>query len=184
MSLTANEVQPGPHWVRVQPDAEWFYLDVQKPDALLYGLKWAEFEPIRRPDDPAESLPAGLPSQLYNRNRRAEMALAAAVEDIDKLVLLMPAGKVLMAVEYDKISIRMWAGDDKTKRQASEEAKALLPGWKVQCHPESEYGFISLNQRIQGEDIDVTIYNLIHEETAIQQDDAEHGKPETPVNRD
>lgn len=174
MPLTAKEVLPGPHWVRAHPDADWFYLDIQKPDALLYGLAEAEFEPIRRPGDAVEGLPAGLPSQLYERNRRAEAALAAAMGDISKVQETMQAVNVLMSTEYDKVIIRIWAGGNRTKRQAAEEIHAVLPDWKTICHPEEKYLFISLERQVQGERIDVTIYGLVHDKPATEQE----GQPE------
>lgn len=176
MRLHAHEVKPGPHWVRAQPDAEWFYLDIQNPDALRYGLDEAEYEPIPRPDDPVAGLPAGLPSQLYQRNRRAETALATAKDDIDKLVVLMSAGRIYMSVENDKVCVRMWSSGEKTKRQATDETKALLPGWGVRCPPEDEYDFISLEHRIDGEMIAVTIYGMSKEVSSIGQDEASHAK--------
>ncbi|GAB2885217.1 hypothetical protein GCM10027202_12260 [Microvirgula curvata] len=58
MTLTANQVKPGPHWVRLTPTADWMLLVIEQPGALLYGLGQAEFVPIRVPgaDEPGPEL--------------------------------------------------------------------------------------------------------------------------------
>lgn len=56
MILTANQVQPGPHWCRLSPEAVWFFIDIQTTDMLGYGLANAQFQRIHKPLDPAEQL--------------------------------------------------------------------------------------------------------------------------------
>lgn len=48
-SIPASQVRPGPHWVRTAPDKDWFILDIQVPERLLYGMAQAEYVPIRKP---------------------------------------------------------------------------------------------------------------------------------------
>ena len=49
MILTADQVSPGPHWVRLTPASDWMLLIIEQPEALPYGLARAEFVPIPKP---------------------------------------------------------------------------------------------------------------------------------------
>ena len=56
MILRANQLQTGPHWCRLTPEAVWFFIDIQTTDMLGYGLANAQFQRIHKPLDPAEQL--------------------------------------------------------------------------------------------------------------------------------
>lgn len=49
MILTADQVRPGPCWVRLTPASDWMLLIIEQPEALPYGLARAEFVPIPKP---------------------------------------------------------------------------------------------------------------------------------------
>ena len=51
MILTADQVRPGPHWVRLSPASGWVLMVIENPSALLYGLAGADFCPIAMPAD-------------------------------------------------------------------------------------------------------------------------------------
>ena len=51
MILTADQVRPGPHWVRLNPESGWVLMVIENPSALLYGLAGADFYPIAMPSD-------------------------------------------------------------------------------------------------------------------------------------
>ncbi len=51
MILTADQVRPGPYWVRLSPASEWVLMVIENPSALLYGLAGADFCPIAMPTD-------------------------------------------------------------------------------------------------------------------------------------
>jgi len=51
MILTADQVRPGPHWVRLSPASGWVLMVIENPSALLYGLAGADFYPIAMPTD-------------------------------------------------------------------------------------------------------------------------------------
>ena len=51
MIIASDQVQPGPHWVRLNPASEWVLMVIENPSALLYGLAGADFYPIAMPTD-------------------------------------------------------------------------------------------------------------------------------------
>lgn len=51
MILTATQIQPGPHWVRLDAASDWFLLDIKRTDDLGYGLQSADFIRIERPPE-------------------------------------------------------------------------------------------------------------------------------------
>ncbi len=51
MILTADQVRPGPHWVRLSPASGWVLMVIENPSALLYGLAGVDFYSISMPTD-------------------------------------------------------------------------------------------------------------------------------------
>lgn len=49
MILGAEQIKPGPHWVRLTPASDWIFLIIEQPEALTYGLARAEFVAIQKP---------------------------------------------------------------------------------------------------------------------------------------
>lgn len=164
--LTASEVKPGPHWVRVRPDAEWFWLDIQQPDGLSYGLAEAEFVPVSRPG----ALPNGLLAPEHpmakliaeqcDRHRRAEAAIAAVADDIQKISEAFKASPYDIDTEADRITIRFYPETRILRKGTVEQAQQLLPAWKTTEPDGLEYGFIFVVRRVLGEEFRLIIYSL------------------------
>lgn len=201
MRLHAHEVKTGPHWVRVRPDAEWFLLDIQQPDGLSYGLADAEFVPVSRPGTlPSGLLPPDHPigkfiAEQCNHHRRAEAAVAAAADDIQKICEAFKTRPIDIDTESDRIVIRFDPETRILRDATAEKARQLLPAWNTREPAGFDCGFVYVEKSVLGEEIKMVIYSLTPEnaepaptptaEPSIEpQEEPDHGTPETPLDRD
>ncbi|MBI3146321.1 MAG: hypothetical protein HYZ18_13925 [Pseudogulbenkiania sp.] len=165
MNLTASEVKPGPHWVRVNSESNWFLLDIQQPGGLSYGLGNAEFVPVCRPGyQPDAQLAAGHPlssllADLCARNRRAEKAMEAAADDIHKVLEAFNA-QARICTEGYRLSITVAPETEGPRDATAEKLRTLLPEWKTTEPGRHDCGFVYTSRRVLDGQIEIVVYSM------------------------